>query len=170
MTERNIRQEIDDFESHYGYDTTFMRELLETSPGGYQKFDAFLPMAHHNEKLNAEDFWVTKLAAMRVADCGACLALNVRMAREAGVSKELIAAAANGGSRLEACSKDLYEFAAATAANEVIDSALMKRIESRYDKGALLEIGISVASAVVFPTIKRALGYTQHCQLIEDIT
>ena len=81
MTE--YRRMIDDFENHYNYDSTYMRELLESSQEGFARFNNFLPLSSHREKLNTEDYWVAKLAAMQVEDCGDCLQLNVRMALEA---------------------------------------------------------------------------------------
>lgn len=167
MTMTDYRQMIDDFENHYNYDSTYMRELLESSPEGFAKFNNFLPLTSHREKLSPEDYWVAKLAAMQVEDCGNCLQLNVRMALEAGVSKKLIEAIIKNNSALPENLKDIYNYAKAVAAHSQIDTALMGRIEARYDKGGLLEFGVCIATAKVFPTVKRALGYTKSCSLID---
>jgi len=160
------RQEIDQFEEQYRYDTTFMRELLETSPEGFAKFHAFLPLASHREKLSRESLWVAKLAAMKTEDCGHCLQLNVRLALEDEMPKPLIEAVLQGGEGLPDDLRDLYEYAVGVTANGPIPPALEERMHARFDKGQLLEIGLSIASAQVFPTIKRAVGYTKSCSLI----
>jgi len=98
----DYRQEIDQFEEHYRYDSTYMRELLETSPEGYAKFHAFQPLASHRERLSRESFWVAKLAAMKTEDCGHCLQLNVRLALEDNIPKPLIEAVLRGGDGLPA--------------------------------------------------------------------
>jgi len=167
MNVNEYRKLIDDFESHYNYDSSYMRELLESSQEGFAKFNNFLPLSSHQEKLNTEDYWVAKLAAMQVEDCGDCLQLNVRMALEAGVSKPIVEIVLRGGSKLPDALKDIYDYAKYVASNEIIDSELADRITARFDKGVLLELGLCIATAKVFPTIKRALGYTRSCSLVE---
>lgn len=166
MTNEEYLQEIRDFSTHYQYDNTFEEELLEHSAEGYKKFADFKPMAGHLEKLDMASFWIVKLAAMQVEDCGHCLQLNVRMALEYGVSKELVESALNGGSGLPEELFELHQFAVSVAAQKNPEDELMESIQKRFDKGALLEIGLAIASAKVFPTIKRALGYTRSCSLI----
>ncbi len=167
MNTTGHRQQIDDFEKHYDYDSTYMRELLETSPDGYEKFAAFLPLAGHRELLDRDDFWIAKLAGMRSEDCGACLQLNVRMALEAGVDRELVSAAVRTPAELPEALRDVYDFATAVAANNLSDQALIERIEARFDKGQLLELGLCISTTKIFPTIKRAVGYAKSCRLIE---
>jgi alkylhydroperoxidase/carboxymuconolactone decarboxylase family protein YurZ len=167
MSKAEALKQIHEFEAHYKYDGTYMRELLEYSPGGLAKFNNFLPLSSHIEKLSPEDYWVAKLATMQVEDCGECLQLNVRMALEAGVSKALVRAAIKGGNELPEHLKDVYLYAKSVAKHELVDNDLMDRIEVRYDKGSLLEFGICIATAKVFPTIKRAVGYAKACSLIE---
>ena len=158
---------IDEFEAHYRYDSTYMRELLETSPEGYEKFDNAMPLVEHRELLDANSYWVAKLAAMKSEDCGECLQLNVRMAVEAGIDKAIVEATIKGGRDLPAELMDVYDFAVGVAANILDDEALVARIESRFNKGQLLEFGLCISTAKFFPTTKRALGYTKSCSLLE---
>ncbi|MFV1983873.1 MAG: carboxymuconolactone decarboxylase family protein [Thiohalomonadales bacterium] len=167
MNNNEELKQIDDFEAHYKYDSTYMRELLKYSPVGYAKFSAFIPLSSHKEKLSIDEYWVAKLAAMQVEDCGECLQLNVRMALEAGVNKNIIEAVIKEDSALLGNLADVYRYAKDVAAHKQIEASLMDRIESKYDKGMLLEFGLCIATAKVFPTIKRAMGYTKSCNLIE---
>jgi alkylhydroperoxidase family enzyme len=160
------RKMIDDFERQYNYDSTYMRELLESSQQGFSKFNNFLPLSSHREKLTIEDYWVAKLAAMQVEDCGDCLQLNVRMATEDGVSTSLVEAILRADNTLPDALKDVYDYAQYVASNDTVDPDLLDRITIRYDKAALLEFGLCIATAKVFPTIKRALGYTRSCSLV----
>ncbi len=157
---------IDEFEAHYHYDSTYMRELLECSPEGYAKFADFLPLSAHREWLARDEYWLAKIAAMQVEDCGDCLQLNVRMALEAGVPKAWVEAAISGGEALPEALREVYAFARGVAANTLDDQALIERVGQRFDKGGLLELGLCIATARMFPTIKRALGYTRSCNLI----
>ena len=159
--------QIAQFEAHYQYDSAYMRDLLEHSPDGFAKFNNFLPLARHHEKLDNNDYWVAKLAAMQAADCGECLQLNVRMALEAGISKELIQAILRGGDALPADLLDVYHYAKSVATNIPIQEDLRDRIEARFDKGELLEFALAIATTAVFPGIKRALGLAKACSLVE---
>jgi hypothetical protein len=167
MNTAEARKQIDDFEAHYHYDSTYLRELLDSSAEAFEKFNNFLPLARHKEKLNNDDFWVAKLAAMQAEDCGECLQLNVRMAREAGIAKQLIKAVLNGGNPLPAHLNDIYHYAQSVARGDTVDNALMERMKTRFEKGALLEFGLCIASASIFPAIKRAIGETKSCRLVE---
>jgi alkylhydroperoxidase/carboxymuconolactone decarboxylase family protein YurZ len=167
MNNVSALKEIDDFETHYKYDSTYMREILEYSMEGFEKFNNFLPLSSHIKNLSSEDYWVAKLAAMQVEDCGECLQLNVRMALEEGVSKEIIQAVLDGGNELSDNLQDVYHYALCVSKNDVVDADLMLRIKENYDKGSLLEFGICIATGAVFPTIKRAVGYAKSCSLIE---
>jgi len=158
--------QIAQFEAHYKYDTSYMRDLLEHSPDGFAKFNNFLPLARHHEKLNNNDYWVAKIAAMQAADCGECLQLNVRMALEAGIDRELIQATLRGGDALPADLRDVYTYAKNVAANVPVADDLRNRIEARFDKGALLEFALAIATTGVFPGIKRALGIAKACSLV----
>lgn len=158
--------QILEFEAHYKYDASYMRHLLEYSPEGFAKFNDFLPLSRHRERLSLEDYWIARLATMKGADCGECLQLNVRMALEAGISSDLVRAAVAGGHALPENLKDVYHYAKSVASHDSVESDLVERIEARYDKGSLLELGICVATGMVFPIIKRALGYAKACSLI----
>lgn len=167
MTRVDYENMINEFEAHYQYDCTYMRELLSSSIDAFTKFANFLPLARHIEFLTVDEAWLAKLAAVQAEDCGECLQLNVRMAVEAGVDKEIIKAAIKGGDKLRPELRDVFQFAQAIAEGRAIDDTLLQRIRSNYDKAALLEFGLNIASVRVFPVIKRALGYAKSCALIE---
>lgn len=161
-----VLKKIGQFESHYKYDSGYMRDMLNYSPAAFAKFNKFLPLSKHRETLHPTDYWIAKLAAVQVADCGECMQLNVRMALEAEVPKVLVQAALKGGKSLPDNLKDVFQYAGSVARNEVVDIDLMSRLEKRYDKTALLEFALCIATGMVFPLIKRALGYAKSCKLV----
>lgn len=167
MNTTDYRKMIDDFENHYNYDSTYMRDLLESSLAGYEKFSNFLPLARHRERLGTEAYWVAKLSAMQVGDCGDCLQLNIRMALESGVEKPVIESVLNGGDTLPAELNDIYHYAKQIASNDSVAPELLDRISERYDKGDLLEFGLCIAAGMVFPVMRRAAGYAKSCSVME---
>ena len=61
----------------------------------------------------------------------------------------------------------IYEFVIKVEARHLIESDLKDRINELFDKGAQLELALCIATAKVFPVIKRVLGYTKSCSLVE---
>lgn len=167
MDRQEQLRELESFSQHYRYDATYLKELWESSPEGFRKFADFRPLSYHREFLPLETYWVGKLAAMQVADCGECLQLMVRMALEAGVDERLVRACIHGGSGLPEALKDIFDFATAVASYRNIDPQLNERIDTQLDRHQRIELGVCVASAPIYPTIKRALGHTQSCSLVE---
>ncbi|BBM01255.1 hypothetical protein [Microbulbifer sp. GL-2] len=167
MNEQQRLQEMDAFSDKYRYDMDYLKEFLRSSPKGYEKFANFQPLSMHREFLPLDIFWVSKLAAMQVADCGACLQLNVRMALEADVDPTVVKACIQGGSNLPETLKDIFDFSTALASYKNIDPVLDERISVQLDTKQRIELGVSVATASVYPAIKRAMGHTQSCSLIE---
>ena len=167
MSSTDHLEQIEQFGEHYQYNTDYIREMFHHSPEGFEKFAAFLPLASHRETLEPDVFWVAKIAAMQVADCGHCLQLNIRMALEAGVSVDIVKAAVAGGSKLPEHLKDIYDFSASVVSITPAAPALEKRIHEQLNKAQQIELGICIATTAIFPTIKRTLGYTQSCNLVE---
>ncbi|WHI44811.1 hypothetical protein [Microbulbifer sp. VAAF005] len=167
MSKQQYLQEMEAFSQKYRYDMDYLREFLQGSPEGFEKFRNFQPLSMHREFLPIDVFWVSKIAAMQVADCGMCLQLNVRMALESGVEPHLVKACIQGGSGLPENLQDIFDFATAVASYKTIDPVLNERIGAQLDNRQRIELGVSVATASVFPTIKRAMGYTQSCSLVE---
>ena len=159
---------LEGFEAHYGYDTHYMKEMLDVAPAAYETFEAFLPMANFSNKTPKEVLFVAKITSMKNEDCAACLQLNVDMAIEAGVDKSLIKEIIfNEGKHLPSDLKDVYDFSLAVAQNTKIDDNLYDRILTSYSKAIIMELALAIASTKVFPAIKRTLNEAQSCSLIE---
>ncbi|MCK7598094.1 hypothetical protein M0G74_12500 [Microbulbifer sp. CAU 1566] len=167
MDSKFAQQQLTAFGEHYRYDVGYLQEFLQVAPEGFEIFQGFQPLSTYRSKLPLDIYWVSRLAAMQVADCGECLQLSVRMALEAGVDKALVKSCIEGGSRLPENLKDIFDFATAVASYRVIDPQLDTRIDQQLDKAQRIELGICVATASVYPTIKRALGIAQRCSLME---
>ncbi len=167
MAQENYSAQLKDFEEHYQYDAGYLHEFLQHSPSGYEKFANFQPLSQHRETLDTDTYWIAKLASMQVADCGHCVQLNVRMALEAGVDRKWVAATLSGGSNLPEHLKDIYDFSTSVASYQLVDPVLRERINKALDKAQLIELGVCIATVAIYPTIKRALGYTVTCSLVE---
>ena len=142
--------------------------MINQAPNAYEKFEAFLPMASYYEKTPSEVIFLVKLTIMKNEDCGACLQLNIDMAIEAGVDKEIIKEVVfNRGQNLTTELKELYEFSLKVAKNESIDDELYNKITDRYSDEILIEIALASAATKIFPTVKRVLGNIKSCSVIQ---
>jgi len=167
MNVSEVRKGLDQFEAHYGYDTTFLKEMLSHDPEGYAHFQAFMPMASHRMKLEVDVYYVAKLATMAAEDCGACLQLNIKMALEAGVPKHLVEAAVKGGGDLPEDLGQIHAYATRVTLNNPDRGELLELLQQRLDKGAMSELALCIASARMFPSLKRSLGYDKSCQVMQ---
>ena len=168
LDENKSLEMLEGFQAHYDYDTSYMKEMLKENPEAYATFEAFLPMANFVKNTPKEVLYVVKLTSMKNEDCGACLQLNVDMAVEAGVEKEIIKEVVfNEGKNLSSTLKEVYDFTLLVANNQSIDTILYDKITTTYSKDILVEISLAIASAKIFPTIKRVLNDFRSCSMIQ---
>lgn len=163
------REEARDFSQRYDYDNSYMEDLLERSPEAYQAFLGGMGMSGVQQATPPELAAVARMAALRVEDCGSCLELSIKMAREAGVSEAVIRGALRGGEGLEGDTRDVHHFARAVAANEPLDEAWRSALEKRLGKEVVAELAVMIAGVRIYPAVKRALGYAKSCSLIPEL-
>lgn len=166
--EKQSLEMLEGFQNHYNYDITYMKEMLKANPKAFEVFQNFLPMASFKEKASAQIVFVAKLTSMKNEDCGKCLQLNVDMALEAGVNKDIVKEVVfNEGQNLPKELKDIYDFSLLISKNEQVPSFLYDKINEKYSKDVLTEIALAIASAKVFPAIKRVFDDFHSCSVIQ---
>src|SRR5690554_4143214 len=115
------RATLEDFGWHYGYDVSYLLELLDASPEAFFAFEAAMPMSRVKGEAPTEALHIAKIAAMRAQDCGLCTELSLKLAREAGVAETVIQAALRGGAGLTAEQREIHDYARAVALDENLD-------------------------------------------------
>lgn len=165
-TEMEItREEVQAFRDRYDYDTAYMEEMLDVSPEAFARFWAASPMTAFRENLPVVEHHVVRLAAMQRADCGPCLELTIKLAREDEVDVATIRGVLHDGEGLPPELEQLRRYAGAVAGGESPDEADREALRARHGTAALHEIGLNVAGTLLYPTIKRATGHAQGCAL-----
>ena len=81
-----LHRTINRFERHYGYDGTYMHEILNASVGAFFKLTLAQMMNLHREGVPADAVHAARITTARFEDCGPCAQLVVNMALEAGVA------------------------------------------------------------------------------------
>lgn len=153
------------FGDHYDYDITYLQEILDGSPEGFVHFQGVMEMSTLGAAAPAEVRFVAKVAAYAVVDCGPCLELSLKMGREAGVADAVLHGARCDGEGLEPDLKHVHGYAAQVAAGGTPALETVAALRERYGSAGLVEIALNVASALVFPALKRSLGHAQSCTL-----
>ena len=149
----------------------YMHHLVEVAPVAALKFSLVTPMAYHRKALPVTAFHVAHLAASRAEDCGTCVQIAVNQARREGVPSSMIQAVLDGRpDDLPPMLADVYHFARAVlagadAADELY--TLRERVRAHYGEEALAELALKLATARVFPAVKRTLGYADRCLRVE---
>ncbi|MCA9166575.1 MAG: carboxymuconolactone decarboxylase family protein [Planctomycetales bacterium] len=157
--------QISAFESAYGYDASYMRELYELSPVAFALFRDASKMAGYHQELPAEAHYTATITVMQAEDCRGCLELNYKLAREAGVSAETLASLAGNVDQLPPHLQDVRTHTQLCLGTGAIDTEVAARIKANYGPRAFAELVLCIVGARMYPGIKRALGKLQSCSI-----
>ena len=159
----SAREQIHAFGARYDYDTAYMESMLAASPEGFARFQPVAEMAGFQCELAPEVTAVARVATFVTVDCGPCLELNLKLAREAGVADDVLRGALRCGVGLRSDLVEVRNFAAQVAAGESPDPALMAALKHRYGEAGMVEIALAIAGSMMFPAVKRAMGFARSC-------
>jgi len=162
-----VQMMLDRVEKQLGAPVDESRYMAEHSLRALYAFSKVRDFADFRRVLPADVYYVAKIAAYRQEDCGSCLQIAVNQAREHQVQRGVIQAAVDR--RLDALSPELrlvFRFAEAQA-NRDDDPEARQQIIRRYGDQGLIEIGLAITSARMFPTLKRALGFSISCSRVK---
>lgn len=165
----SYQQGIDAFENQYQYDCTYLRQVLNHHYELFVSFSDFSKLSEFNKALPRDVFFIAKLAAMKVADCGACLELNIRLAQEAGVNPKHIRAAVLEEILPEPLAL-VFQYASQVANNQPIHGNDTQAMRETYGEDGLAELALAIATASVYPQIKRSMGMANSCKALNLIS
>lgn len=160
------RDQIRRFEQAYEYDGSYLYDLLDRTPAGFARFHAARPMTSFREHLPAEAHYVAAITVMQHKDCGSCLQLNLKMAREEEVDPELLRTLLESPDKLPAPLQDVRRHAALVIADQEPDGECAARIREHYGEAAFGELALCIAGVQIYPTLKRALLKASACQVL----
>lgn len=157
---------IRSYEERVGAKLDYVRDILRSSRAAFWKFSLFMPLSGHRKHASAESLAVARIAAVKAEDCGPCLQINVDFALHEGVAPEVIENAVFAPELLTRDFALIYRFAEAVAENsddiELLRAALSDRLAPRV----MTELAIAIASARVYPALKRGLGHSKSCAAV----
>ena len=162
-----LHKQIAKLEAAYGYDGTYMHEVLDISLGAFVKFTLFQTMSSHIEGVPKNAWFAAKLAAAMSEDCGPCTQLVVNMALKSGVPSASIVAVIRGDiEQADAETAFGFRYGRAVATNHPDAVTYAGQAETRYGKRGVVSLAFAVAAARVYPALKRGLGHGAACAKI----
>lgn len=153
------------FSAAYGYDTEYLEALLAKAPGAYRAIEPAQEMSSYRKDLPLDAHYVARIATMQVEDCGPCTQLNLRMAIEAGVERELLDTLIQSPEKLPQPLQDIRNHARAVTGAGELDPACVDRLRAHYGEGAFLELAVVITGSRIYPTLKRAMLKNESCIL-----
>lgn len=164
-----IHRQLRAFERDFGYDASYMHDVLDADFGAFMTFARAAKLSRHKKHVPLEVYAAVSLTAVVAADCGPCAQLGITMALREGVSASTITRILRGN--LDEMGEPVrvgVQFARAVIARdgERADEA-RQFLEARYGKQALITLGFALCAAQLFPTFKWAIGHGHACQRLE---
>lgn len=168
MLKQFLHRQTGRLERAYGYDASYIHDIIDISPGAFFKFALFQMMSAHRQDVPKEAWYAARIAAAICEDCGPCTQLVVDMALKDGVAPPEVAALLRGD--LEAAGQDAelgFRYGIAVAQNTADAQQLADDVVARFGKRALVSLSFAIACSRVYPTLKRGLGHGVACSKIK---
>jgi hypothetical protein len=167
MLKAIIQNRLDAYEREYGYDLSYIREILEADLSAFWRVSKLAGISAYARDLPPEAEFAAKITGTLVEDCGPCTQLMVTMAERKGVPPETVRAIVRGD--LEALGPDArlaVLFARAVMQRDVEADALRDRARERWGRRGVISLAFALISARAYPTLKYALGFGKLCSRV----
>jgi hypothetical protein len=162
-----MRRQIDAFERSYGYDASYVREILAADTGAFLKLARVNGLGRYRKDIPRDVLYAAKLAGTLAEDCGPCTQLVVAMAEREGVAADVLRAILAGDERALSSEVALgLRFAKAVLSHDPAADALRAAVVKRWGARALVSLAFAVTAARIYPTVKYALGHGQACRRV----
>lgn len=146
----------------------YIGRMGESSFTGFLKFLVFLPLAGHRRRADPLLVHAVRIVATQHEDCGPCVQIAVNAALDDGVEPgDLKAVLDRERDRMPDALSLVVRFAEGVLARDGSEEAAREEIEARLGATVLTELSLAIATARVFPTIKRGLGFARSCSRVE---
>jgi hypothetical protein len=163
-----FKRQIDAFDREYGYDSSYLREILDADLDAAIRFSKVMGLTKYRKGIPAQARCAAGLVGTMAEDCGPCTQFGVTMAEREGVAPEVLRAILEKDTR--AMPEEVllaYRFAQAVIAHDPEADPLRERIVERWGKKGLITLGFAITMSRFFPTLKYAMGHGQACSRIK---
>jgi hypothetical protein len=162
-----LHKAIAKFERNWGYDASYMHDMIDASPRAAWLFSRVTAMGQFRRDIPVDAWCAGGITAVRHEDCGPCTQLAVTMAERAGVSPAVLRAVLTDNE--DAMPPDValvWRFTRATLAHDAAADACRDAIVQRWGRRALVSVAFAITAARIYPTLKYALGHGKACMRV----
>jgi len=159
-----MRRGLNAFEKQWKYDASYLREILEASPGAAWRFSNAARLGRYRKDVPLEAWVAAGLTAVRAEDCGPCTQLGTAMAEKQGVSPETLRAILRED--VAAMPEDValaWRFTKAVLAHDPAADDYRAVIVERWGPRALVSLAFAITASRIYPTVKYAMGHGKTC-------
>ena len=163
-----FRKQIDAFDRTYGYDSAYVREILDADIDAAIRFSKVMGLTKYRKGVPTDAWCAAGLVGTLAEDCGPCTQLGVTMAEREGVSQAVLRAILDGDTHAMPENVLLaFRFAQAVLRHDPEADTLRERVVATWGEKGLISLGFALTMARFFPTLKYALGHGKSCQRIK---
>jgi hypothetical protein len=159
-----FRRTVSAFERKWSYDASYLREIIEASPGAAWRFLQATWLGNYRRDVPIEALVAAGITAVRSEDCGPCTQLATAMAERQGVRPEILRAilqddvAAMSDDAALAC-----RFTRAVLAHDASADDYRVVILERWGPRAVISLAFAITTARMYPSVKYAMGHGKAC-------
>jgi hypothetical protein len=162
-----LRKGIRTFERNFGYDASYMHDLVDISPRAAWLFSRVTALGQFRRDVPLDAWFAAGITAVRHEDCGPCTQLAVTLAERAGVSPAVLRAVlADLPEAMPADAGLAWRFTRATLAHDPAADDYREIVVERWGRRALVSLAFAITAARIYPTVKYALGHGKACMRV----
>lgn len=164
MLKKLLHKSTKDFEQKYGYDATYMHQIIDQDLGAGLRLGLLPMLSQFRGPKNGWPVWAgAALASTLDADCGSCAQLIVDQSIEMGVSATDLELCANGTPDRHGGVGLGFLFAQAAISGDLETNSLRADIVRLYGQKTALAASYAAACGRIYPVLKRASGQASSC-------
>ncbi|HEY2433153.1 MAG TPA: hypothetical protein VGI12_10815 [Vicinamibacterales bacterium] len=167
MIKWTLHSAIARFERAWGYDASYMHEMIDASPRAAWLFSRVAALGRFRRDVPIDAWCAAGLTAVRHEDCGPCTQLAVEMAERAGVSSAVLRAVLTDNAAAMPPDVALaWSFTRAALAHDPRADEYREAIVRLWGRRALVSLAFAMTAARLYPTVKYALGHGHACMRV----
>jgi hypothetical protein len=167
MLKTLLARQIDKMERLWGYDASYMRQVLAASQATFIRFGFVTGLVDRRAAPGAA-LAAAGIVGTLAEDCGPCTQIGVDMAAAGGVKPDVLRAILAGDEAAMGEEAALaWRFARASLARDMpACDPLRDEILRRWGEKGLVAIAMALTTARMYPTLKYALGHGKACSRV----
>jgi hypothetical protein len=161
-----MRRQIAAFERTYGYDASYVRDILAADNAAFRTLWK-LSSVKYRKGVPREALYAAQITGTLAEDCGPCTQLGITLAEREGVAPDILKAIVRGDEH--AMPNDValaVRFTRAVLNHDPSADDYRAQIVQRWGAKGLMSLAFGITGSRLYPTLKYALGHGQACRRV----